>query len=773
MSRIFDAENAHLEASRPRLLIVAAIGLGQILAWGCSYYLIAVAATPIAADTGWAPAWVVGGLSLGLLVSGLIAPRVGRLIERHGGRPVLATSAVLLAAGLVLAGLAPNLAVFMTGWVVIGAGMGCGLYDPAFSALGRLYGEGARGAITQVTLFGGFSSTVCWPLSAFLVAHVGWRGTCLVYAAIMLALVLPLYLLCLPREPRSQSARPGAAGAHRPGQLRPGQFVPFLLLAAGLTLAYAIMTVIAVELLALLQAFGLTLAAAVGLGTLLGPSQVGARVLEMALGRKTHPIWSMLASTVLVAIGLALLAVDPAVAAAGIVLYGAGSGIRSIVRGTVPLALFGAEGYAVLMGRLGLADPARAGGLALDRRHLAGPVRGAHDTRHPLRRGGREYRAGSAAIGDWARAGRNRGLPQGGVIVQPPAGRSTEQAMSPSAPSAAPAQPPEISSLQTLLPLMFSFAPNRILASAIQLRVFPEIAAGRATLANLAASTGTNARALRMLLDALTGMALLDKSDGQYHLTELAGRHLLPASPDYIGTILETDDVWESWSGLADTIRAGQPPAPRDKPGAAEEFFSRLVRGLHVANYPVAQRAAEALRAGTDRAGLEIIDIGCGSGVWGIAVAQADPTARLTLQDLPGVLDRVTRAMVARYGLSDRTRYRAGSYHEMDLGTAEYDLAILGNIIHMESAEGTHRLFQLAARALRPGGRLAIIDMFPNDERTGPFFPLMFALNMLVATSHGDTYTLAELRLWLSEAGFSGIETFDIGHHSPLLVARK
>lgn len=338
---------------RPRFLVVGAIGIAQILAWGCSYYLIAVAAEPTARATGWPLDWVVGGLSIGLLTSGLIAPAIGRLIARHGGRPVLAASAVLLATGLILAGAAPALPVFLIGWVVIGLGMGSGLYDPAFSTLGRLYGQNARAAITQLTLFGGFASTVCWPLSALLLAHVGWRGTCFTYAAVLLVFVLPLYLTCLPREaPLAPGASTDEAG--HAGQLRPDQRLPFLLLAAALTLAYAIMTVIAVELIALFQAFGLALAAAVGLAALLGPSQVGGRVLEMLLGRKTHPLWSLLAATILITIGLGLLATEPGIAAVGIVLYGAGSGIRSIARGTVPLALFGADGYAILMGRLGL-----------------------------------------------------------------------------------------------------------------------------------------------------------------------------------------------------------------------------------------------------------------------------------------------------------------------------------------------------------------------------------------------------------------------------------
>jgi MFS family permease len=332
---------------------VSAIGIAQILAWGSSYYLLSLLAGPIAADTGWPLAWVFGALSLGLLVSGLVSPRIGHIIERRGGRPVLAASAILLSLGLLGLGLSPTLPVFIGSWLVIGIGMGAGLYDPAFSALGRMYGEDARPAITQVTLFGGFASTVCWPLTAILAETIGWRGTCLTYAAIHLAVVLPLYWFGLPREAPSAPV-PKTAGVRAAGDLRPDQRLPFLLLAAGFTLAYATMTVIAVQLPALLQAQGLTLAAAVGLGALIGPSQVGGRILEMMFGRKIHPIWSLVVSTALVVVGILVLVGVSDGAAMGIILYGMGSGIRSIARGTVPLAMFGREGYAILMGRLAL-----------------------------------------------------------------------------------------------------------------------------------------------------------------------------------------------------------------------------------------------------------------------------------------------------------------------------------------------------------------------------------------------------------------------------------
>src|SRR5262249_25245821 len=278
--------------SRPRLVVIACIGIGQILAWGSSYYLLAVLAGPVARETGWPSEWIIAALSLGLLVSGLGSPRVGHFIERYGGRPVLVASAVLLASGLLIQALAPTLPVFVFAWVLVGLGMSAGLYDPAFSTLGRLYGEHARSAITQLTLFGGFASTVCWPLSAFFVEHFGWRGASLAYAGINVAIVLPLYLFGVPREDQHvPPPRASTANTLRKRRSTEDRYA-FLLIAAGLTVASVIMTVVSVHILALMQARGLTLATAVGFGALIGPAQVGARVLEAAFGRRHHPVWS-------------------------------------------------------------------------------------------------------------------------------------------------------------------------------------------------------------------------------------------------------------------------------------------------------------------------------------------------------------------------------------------------------------------------------------------------------------------------------------------------
>lgn len=344
--------------------VVTALGLVQILAWGSSFHFPAVFAGPIVAQTGWPLPLVVGGVSLGLLVGGLISPQVGALIARHGGRPLLAASSLLFAAGLAGIGFAASLPAYLIAWAVVGLGMGTGLYDAAFAALGRRYGSKARTAIATLTLFGGFASTVCWPLSAWLLETIGWRSACFVYAALHLVLALPLHLLAMRGEP---TATPGVAqgasdhadtaasltGAHRRAVMAA--------LAAVLSIAAGIGSMVAVYLLVFLQAGGITFAAAVSLGMLFGPAQVGARLVERLFGQSYHPLWTLAASIVLMLAGLLLLFLLAQAAhtelwlvALAIILYAAGYGISLIARGTVPLAIFGAATYPLVIGRLAL-----------------------------------------------------------------------------------------------------------------------------------------------------------------------------------------------------------------------------------------------------------------------------------------------------------------------------------------------------------------------------------------------------------------------------------
>lgn len=347
-----------MEEGRPQRsprIVVGALGLAQILGWGTSFYFPAVLAAPIVADTGWSLAWVIGGTSLGMLVAGLVSPRVGHAIARHGGRPVLMLSSLLFAAGLAIIGLAPVMPVYLLGWLVVGVAMGTGLYDAAFAALGRLYGHGARGPITNLTLFGGFASTICWPLSAFLVESVGWRMTCLAYVVLHLVVALPLQrvmpatAVSVPAVDEPERKRQTVAiSATRTKTERS----TFILLALVMSIGAGIGSIVIVHLLTFLEARGVSFAVAVWLGTLFGPAQVGARMIERLFGARYHPIWTLIAAVGLMAVGLILLMSEFSFLLLVILLYGAGYGIIWIARGTVPLALFGPDRYPVLMGRL-------------------------------------------------------------------------------------------------------------------------------------------------------------------------------------------------------------------------------------------------------------------------------------------------------------------------------------------------------------------------------------------------------------------------------------
>ena len=338
-----------------RRVVITALGIAQILAWGTSFYFPAVFAEPIVAETGWSLGWVVGGTSIGLLTAGLISPQVGRIIDARGGRPVLLASSTFYAAGLAGVGLAPTLPFYLCAWVLIGIGMGTGLYDAVFAALGRMYGNEARGPITNLTLFGGFASTICWPLSAFMIEHAGWRSACFIYAALHLFVALPLQMAVVRRVPLRAGANNTDAGTVDPAAALapiPNETLIFGLLAVVLSIAAGIGSIVVVHLLIFLQARGLDFASAVALGTLFGPAQVGARVVERLFGSRYHPIWTMIASCTLMAIGLLLLFGAVPALLLVILLYGAGYGISWIGRGTLPLALFGPVRFPRLMGKL-------------------------------------------------------------------------------------------------------------------------------------------------------------------------------------------------------------------------------------------------------------------------------------------------------------------------------------------------------------------------------------------------------------------------------------
>lgn len=325
--------------------------------------------------------------------------------------------------------------------------------------------------------------------------------------------------------------------------------------------------------------------------------------------------------------------------------------------------------------------------------------------------------------------------------------------------------------MERLMEMHLGFAPSRTLMSALDLNVFSKIYEGHRTAAEIARAAGASERGMAMLLDALTSLRMLDKSDAQYSLPTFVARFLVRESPDYLGDFINYDVVWQAWGGLTESVRTGKPFRTVEHQREAEEFFPKLVRGLHIVNRQPAQNLAR-LFVGNIGTNARVLDVASGSGVWGIAFAEADRQIRVTAQDFPGMIP-VTRSYVERHGVAEQYDYLAGDLRSIDFGRDRFDLAILGNIVHSEGVESSLGLFHRLHGALRPNGQIAVVDMVPNNERTGPVFPLIFALNMLVNTEQGGTYTFEEYRDWLTRSGFRNVETRDVELHSPVIVARK
>jgi MFS family permease len=344
----------HVPRDRPAL-VVAALGTAQTLAWASSYYLPAILAPAIAADLRVGVPLVFAAFSCALIVSAFTGPLAGRLIDRHGGRPVLAGTSLVFAAGLAALASAQHTWSLFAAWALLGIGMGAGLYEAAFSALVRLYGADSRRVITGITLLAGFASTVGWPLSAWMESMVGWRGACLAWAGLHLAVGLPLNLL-LPRAlPATARTRHGGvantaqAASDAP---RAQRFAPALV-ALVFAMVWFVSTAMGAHFPRVLEAGGASLAAAVAMGALIGPAQVGGRLLEFGLLRRMHPLLAARLAALAHPLGVAaLLLFGTSAGAFFAIAHGAGNGILTIAMGTLPLVLFGARGYGARQGWL-------------------------------------------------------------------------------------------------------------------------------------------------------------------------------------------------------------------------------------------------------------------------------------------------------------------------------------------------------------------------------------------------------------------------------------
>ncbi|HDZ45364.1 hypothetical protein LCGC14_0379570 [marine sediment metagenome] len=337
----------------PRFGLTLTLGSAQTLAWASSYYLPAILAVPMARDLGISPSWVFAAFSAALLLTAMLGPSVGRLIDKQGGRGVLMVSNAVMALGLVIMALSQGMFSLMLAWLFIGIGMAMGLYDAAFATLGRLLGRSARSSITGVTLLAGFASTIGWPLTALLESELGWRAACGAWAILHIVIGLPLNAR-LPRAGESTHYPDDDKSAPPPERPRLAMILLAYVFAAG----WFVSTAMAAHLPRLLQETGVSLSVAVAAAALVGPAQVAARLGEFALLRHLHPLIAARVATTLHPLGAALLATVGMPAAGFALLHGAGNGMMTIASGTLPLALFGPKGFGQRQGLI--IAPARA-----------------------------------------------------------------------------------------------------------------------------------------------------------------------------------------------------------------------------------------------------------------------------------------------------------------------------------------------------------------------------------------------------------------------------
>lgn len=339
---------------------IVALGITQIVAWGTTLYALGVLASPIAANTGWSRSLVFSGLTVGLLVSGFVSTAMGRAIDTKGARFVMSAGSVLCAGSLLIVAAATHPVVYLAGWAVMGLGMRMSLYDAAFAALVQVAPDRGRRAISYLTLFGGFASTFFWPIGHLLTAEMGWRLTLVVYAGINVAVCLPLHWWGLARREPPASAPATADRQSGPVVADPpleGQARTLAMLLFGIVMSASafVFGAMAVHLPAVLEASGLTAAAAVALASLKGVAQVAGRVAEILFGRRLHAIDLGRISVVGMPLAFIVLMAGGGSYSAAltfIVLFGVANGLVTIVRGAVPLALFGPQGYGTVLGVL-------------------------------------------------------------------------------------------------------------------------------------------------------------------------------------------------------------------------------------------------------------------------------------------------------------------------------------------------------------------------------------------------------------------------------------
>jgi 2-polyprenyl-3-methyl-5-hydroxy-6-metoxy-1,4-benzoquinol methylase len=324
-----------------------------------------------------------------------------------------------------------------------------------------------------------------------------------------------------------------------------------------------------------------------------------------------------------------------------------------------------------------------------------------------------------------------------------------------------------------IIQMAHGFWPAAIISSAAAYDFFTHIAHGRNTVEAVASAAGTDHRGTRMVLDALVSLEFLTKQEGRYALTPESDAFLVRDRPTSILEMIAEHPplMWDDWGKLREALKTGQPVKTVDDLEAGRDFFPRLIRMIMSLSLGPADAVAEYLGVGSTLKGAAVVDVGAGACAWTIPFARRDRTARITAFDLQSVLNEAEK-IVREFGVAESFRMQPGDYRTDELGK-DFDIAVFGNICHIETPQANRQLIARAHRALKPGGKLVIGDMLPNEDRTGPPFPVMFAVNMFLHGA-GDCYTFGEYRQWLREAGFSGAEAYDTHRsHSPVIIATK
>ncbi len=326
---------------------------------------------------------------------------------------------------------------------------------------------------------------------------------------------------------------------------------------------------------------------------------------------------------------------------------------------------------------------------------------------------------------------------------------------------------------QRIFQMAWGYAPPLVLEAAIRNRIFDVLDQGPKSIEETAAATGASQRGLKPILNLLVGLELLTKQDGRYALTPESAAFLVSTKPAFQGGIIchTSGQLIPAWLHLNEAVGSGKPATAVNQENTGGEFFQQFVADLFPMGYAAAQTVAGHLSPGSTGAPVRVLDLAAGSGVWSIALAQNAPNVSVTVVDWPEVLP-VAQSMAARFGLADRYTFVPGDLSSADFGSG-HNIATLGHILHSEGAEKSRALLRKTFEALAPGGTIVIAEFLVNQDRTGPVASLIFAVNMLVMTDNGDTFSFEEISQWLREAGFVDPRLLDVPGPSPLILATK